>query len=214
MTLTFAAAWDRVDISTGLSVSDGTSEPADTSSLEWAAWRSHNFSGTVAAKLDGPPRALRIAFDTLVGSFAYDVAEDDRHQFELLDPTADDLRAARWADAQALQMQAQAWGCETPFGRVQTDADSLQKVNGLALMALIAKTNGTAFSVDFTLADNSNVTLDADQTITLGQAVGAHVMACHDTAQTKREALLAAPDPATVLAVDVEGGWPDAPPVS
>nr|WP_246848158.1 DUF4376 domain-containing protein [Sphingomonas beigongshangi] len=120
----------------------------------------------------------------------------------------------RWTLVKAARDQAEWWGCSTPLGRADTDPESQRKVSGAVQLAMIAQAAGQSFAIDWTMQDNSTVAHDASAMIAMGVAVGQHVAACHEVALAKRVALEAAADAAGVDAVDVEGGWPDAPPTS
>jgi hypothetical protein len=104
--------------------------------------------------------------------------------------------------------RAEFSGCDTPLGRMDTDADSQRKVNGSVTMALIAQAAGQPFAIDWTMADNSSVTHDAAAMIAAGVAVGLHVSACHANGVALKAAIDAATDVVELAAVDIEEGWP------
>jgi hypothetical protein len=99
--------------------------------------------------------------------------------------------------------------CSTPAGVVQCDEKSKTKINGLVLMATLAKSNEQSFSVEFTKADNSRVTLDADGMIALGVAVGNYVSACHERATALKEEIEAASSQEELELIDLDSGWPE-----
>ncbi|UAK24175.1 DUF4376 domain-containing protein [Sphingomonas nostoxanthinifaciens] len=120
----------------------------------------------------------------------------------------DVARVAAWADALAYRNARQTGGCLTPLGRVDTDADSQRKISGAALAALIAKSAGQAFSIDWTMADNSVVTHDAAAMIAMGMAVTQYLDACQKAGTAKREQIEAAADEAVLASIDVTTGYP------
>ena len=126
-------------------------------------------------------------------------------------PPIAERRALVWEAVRTARDQAEWWGCTTPLGRADTDPASQRKVAGAVQMAMIAQAAGAAFSIDWTMQDNSSVMHDAAAMITLGVAVGQHVAACHAVALAKRSAIEAADDADTLAAIDIKGGWPDAP---
>jgi hypothetical protein len=65
-------------------------------------------------------------------------------------------------------------------------------IDGASLKAFIAKTAQAAFSITFTMQDNSDMVLSADQMIALGQLAGARVSAIHDAAKARKDAVRAA----------------------
>ena len=67
-----------------MNVSDGTPEPSNPAGVPWRAWRSHNFTGTLAEKIDGAPRAMRfeLAPNDAGNVIGYTVLEAVPHSFE------------------------------------------------------------------------------------------------------------------------------------
>jgi len=80
----FAAAWDAFALGDRVKVSDSTPPPStNTHGIPYRAWRSHNFTGTLIAKVDGDYRGLQIECDPETGAIiAYTVAEGLPHTFE------------------------------------------------------------------------------------------------------------------------------------
>lgn len=98
---------------------------------------------------------------------------------------------------------------DTPFGRVNADDESQRRINGLVMMATLAKMAAQPFEQDFTMADNSVVHLaSADQMIGLGVAVGRHVAAVHARGRELKAAIKDATTEAQLKAIDVGAGWP------
>jgi Domain of unknown function (DUF4376) len=64
-----------------------------------------------------------------------------------------------------------------------------QRIQGACQLALVAALNSAPFSIDWTLADDSVVTLDGTQMIAVGQALAQHVQTVHAKSRTKRQAL-------------------------
>jgi hypothetical protein len=96
-------------------------------------------------------------------------------------------------------------GLTTTFGAVDTDLVSRVNISGAVQMASIA---GEAFSQEWRMADDAIVTLDAEDMIALGVAVGQFVAECQ-TRKNVLDALVdAAEDLAGLEAIDVQAGWP------
>jgi hypothetical protein len=56
----FEVAWDTLELGDTVAVSDGRPcLSTNASSLANRIWRSHNFTGALVEKIDGPPRSLR-----------------------------------------------------------------------------------------------------------------------------------------------------------
>lgn len=145
-------------------------------------------------------------------AFAFDgeppvtkTVENGRTFFEV---DVDWLRGPIWERAKAARDAAIDGGAPTPAGVVDSDALSRSNITGASIGAMLAQSSGAPFSVEWTLKNNSVVTLDAAQMIALGLAVLAHVNACHDHARALREQIEAAADVTALLQIDVSAGWP------
>lgn len=124
------------------------------------------------------------------------------------DDAAEVLAIARmqaWEAAKAYRDRCSNGGCQTPLGRMDTSDDSQRKLNGAVTAALTAKTLGQAFTVDWTMQDNSVATHTADQMIAAGMAVVKFLDACQKAGTAIRAQILASADPASV---DVTAGYP------
>jgi hypothetical protein len=75
-------------------------------------------------------------------------------------------------------------------------------------MAVVAQINNQPFSMDWRMADDTIVTLDAAQMIAMGMAVAQHVAACQTKKNTLDAQIAAATTVADLDAIDVESGWP------
>lgn len=120
-------------------------------------------------------------------------------------PVVESYRAQKWEQVKALRDEKLKLA-DTIFGTAQTDIESMVKINGLATMALIAKSAEAPFSETFTMADNSEVTLNADQMIGFGVAVGQHIAAVHGRGRELRDYLQTA-SLEEIEALDIEEGW-------
>jgi len=80
----------------------------------------------------------------------------------------------------------------------------LAHISGAVQLAIIAKTAMQPFSINWTLVDNSVVTLDADQMIAIGIACGTYISNIYDTARTLRISIDLATTNAEVDAIT----WP------
>jgi len=106
--------------------------------------------------------------------------------------TLQDRKAEKWAHAKA-ERDAQefgpfSWGAFTFDG----DAESKSRLSLAAMAAQAAIASGQVWEVDWTLADNSTVTLSAADVIGVVQAMGANITAAHQAARLKRAAIEAA----------------------
>ena len=98
--------------------------------------------------------------------------------------------------------------CDTPSGSANCDLTSRTSITGAVVMAMIADKNAQPFSINWTMANNTTVTLNSTQMIALGEAVGQYVSKAADNRQALKVQINAATTPAAVSAVDVTVGWP------
>lgn len=117
-------------------------------------------------------------------------------------------KVERRALAMARRNLAEWSGCETVVGRVDSDPDSQRKLGGAVQMAMIAQAAGAPFSIEWTLQDNTTALPDAAAMIQMGLAVGQHVSACHAHCLALKAAIDAAVDQDSLLAIDIDTGWP------
>lgn len=105
--------------------------------------------------------------------------------------------------------EALANGCEVPgLGRFDTDDAARLNIAGAVAGAILAKQADQPMEIPWKLYDDSVAVLDADQIIYMGTAVLTYVATCHAVSQGLDAAIEAAEDEASLLAVDIEAGWP------
>jgi hypothetical protein len=95
---------------------------------------------------------------------------------------------------------------ELPFtvdgvGEFSADADSKANIDGAAQAALMAKLGGQPFSINWSLHDDSEITLDADQMQAVGLGLMAHINTAHTTARGYKDQVRAATDMSQIEAV-------------
>ncbi|MFA7441148.1 MAG: DUF4376 domain-containing protein [Sphingomonadaceae bacterium] len=118
------------------------------------------------------------------------------------------LRPLIWERAKLYRAAAESGGCETPFGRIDTDLESLVRITGAVQAASIAISAGDTLTLDWTMADNSVLTLDAPMLVAMGRAVALHVDAVHQHGRDLRSDIDAATTSEALLMIDLENGWP------
>lgn len=69
------------------------------------------------------------------------------------------------------------------------DRASTERIMGAVQLALLARLDNQSFSIDWTLADYSVVTLNGPQMTAVGQALAVHVQTVHAKSRGKRQAL-------------------------
>lgn len=110
--------------------------------------------------------------------------------------------ACRWREIKAARDAAEWGGVDTPYGRFDSDEESQGKLNGAVTAALVFQAQGIAFSKDWTLADNSSVTLTGPQMIEVGLTVLGWVDAVHQRSRVLRERLETTITPAAAQAIE------------
>lgn len=114
----------------------------------------------------------------------------------------------RWADAKAYRDQVMAAGCVTPSGRVDTNADSQARISSFATSAMVAQSTGAAFSIAFTLQDNSTATLDAAEMLAVLSAMTSFLNACQAAGTAIRVQIDGAVSITALDAIDITSGYP------
>ena len=121
------------------------------------------------------------------------------------DAAVDDIetaRARKWADIKAERDRLECGGFDMPgIGRFDSDADSRARIVGAVTAAKIAKDASQPFNVEWTLADNTAVMLDADQVISVGFAMLTHTTSTHEKGRNLRSAIVAAEDAESLDAI-------------
>lgn len=84
------------------------------------------------------------------------------------------------------------------------DSESQRRIQGAAQLATLAQATGQPFSIDWTLADNTQVTLTAAEMIGVGVALGQHINEAHGIARALRTQIDAANTPEELEAIQ----WP------
>jgi hypothetical protein len=123
-------------------------------------------------------------------------------------PTLDDLKSEKWASAKAYRDSLANGYCTTPSGVIEINDSAKLRINSAVQMAIIAKSASQAFSIDWTLMNNTTVTLDADQMIAMGVYVGQFVSSCQSAGTAIRSQIEAATDTSSLNSIDITVGYP------
>lgn len=124
------------------------------------------------------------------------------------DATIETAKARKWAETKLQRDLVINGGAPTQYGVMDSDETSRTNIAGAVLSAIIATNASQPFEVTWTLADNSTVTLDANQMVDVGTVVMSFVNACHEHARALRQQIDAAEDEAALAAIDITEGWP------
>jgi len=95
-----------------------------------------------------------------------------------------------------------------PFAGKLIDSDpvSVQRITVASSTAQMALAAGVPFSLDWSCADNSLLTLDAMGVLGMMQALGTHGLALHMYGRSLKAAVEASEDPESI---DILTGWPE-----
>lgn len=107
-----------------------------------------------------------------------------------------ELQAEKWAEIKRNRDTAEFGGFTWDGSPFDSDAISQSRIQGAVQLAAMAP----GFTIDWTLADNTTMTLTKAEVIGLGMALGAHIASVHSRGRVLR-ALIEAPD-ATVESVE------------
>jgi hypothetical protein len=214
----FATAWDAFEVGDAVEVSNGVPEPAGLlDSLEHRIWRSHNFTGAIAERVFGPPRAIVISFSTETGAeIGFSIVEGEGHSFRPNDPSPSQAREIRWQEAKAYSEIVASAGFELAgVGRIQSDPASREAIRLLVDEARDRMAAGEAsWSTAFVNEANQQVPVTAEQIVAIYAALRGFLGACYAARQTARDALDAAVSggatAAEIIALDLTAIFPGA----
>jgi hypothetical protein len=144
---------------------------------------------------------------------AYTAEERDRLAARPSHPAAWDMATKTWVDARPLPaLKAAKWRAikaardAAEFGTFACDGNTfdsdLASQSRIQGAVQLAKLLGPAFTIDWTLADNSVVTLDAAEMQAVGLALAQHVQTVHAAGRTLRAQIEAATTKADLDAIE------------
>jgi len=115
-------------------------------------------------------------------------------------------KADKWADLKQRRGEEEFGGFTWDGSTFDSDPQSQSRIQGAAQLATLAMIASQAFSVDWTLADNTVRTLTGADMLAVGQQMGVHIMTTHATGRALREAIEAATTPEQLESIV----WPTA----
>lgn len=95
--------------------------------------------------------------------------------------------------------------------QIDSDPRSVQRISTAVQAAQAAVGAGQPFSIDWTCADDSTLTLDAAGMMGMPVALAMHANAIHQHARALKSAVEAATSSADLEAIDITAGWPGQP---
>jgi hypothetical protein len=103
--------------------------------------------------------------------------------------TLDSVKARTWARIKRARALAEAADFVCCCATYQADKD---RIVGAVQLALLAQAAGQPYSIDWTLSDNTHLTLDAAGMIAVGAALGEHVASAFAIGRKLREQIAVA----------------------
>lgn len=116
-------------------------------------------------------------------------------------PTIAEVRLTKWAEMKLAREAAITEPLTTPYGVFDADRLSQTNITNAILLLQNLAALGTPDTVDFTLANNSTVTLTTAQMVQVGVCLGAQSQAAYAMGVLKRAAIEAATTIAAVEAI-------------
>lgn len=105
-----------------------------------------------------------------------------------------DARTQAWERIKKNRAEAESAGFFYNLVLFDSDPISVQRISGAVQLALLAQLAGQAFSIVWTVADNTTMELDAAGMIGVGTALGGHMDQIFTKARTKRDLIEASSD--------------------
>ena len=88
-----------------------------------------------------------------------------------------------------------------------SDSRSVQRINTAVQAAQVALAASAPFVLEWMCADNTTLTLDAQQMLGVPVALATHANAVHLNGRNLKDAIAAATTSAELAAIDIESGW-------
>lgn len=117
----------------------------------------------------------------------------------------DEAKVEKWRQVKSCRYQAFNGGCDTPKGRIETDAKSQQALTN----AVAAATYAPLTAIPWTMLDNSIVAHSAAELKAAFLLVQSRHALCQTKAAGLRQRIDAATTMAALAAIDITQDWPD-----
>lgn len=117
----------------------------------------------------------------------------DDATWKWFDPrTLDQLKAEKWAEIKAMREALLTSPLTTPFGVFDATPDAQKSITDAVLMLQTLASLGTPQTIDFTLADNTTVTLTAMEMVQVGLLLGQRTQIAYSQSRALRAEIEAA----------------------
>lgn len=115
--------------------------------------------------------------------------------------TINQLKADKWNEMKAARDAALLAPLVTPFGTFDASVPAQKSITDAVLMLQTLASLGTPTDIDFTLADNTTVTLTTPQMVQVGLMLGQRTQQAYAQARALRAQIESATDAAAVAAI-------------
>lgn len=136
--------------------------------------------------------------------FYYNTEQDDAPYVVVTPKSVESIREVLKGKVKALRDQKETEGFAYMGKTFDSDERSVLRITQAALTAQVV---GPTFTIDWTAADNSVVTLDYAGMLGMPAALAVYANQLHQAAKTHKEAIDAA-DFDTLKTYDISAGWP------
>lgn len=116
-------------------------------------------------------------------------------------------RANKHQARNTARLRAETGGFTYADKPIDSDEQSILRITSAAAVAANAQANSLPYSVTWTCADDTELTLDADGMLALQAAFVAHGQACHTASQAIKAQINAAETLAELSVIDVNAGY-------
>lgn len=123
-------------------------------------------------------------------------------------PTLSELQVSAWSRIKAERDRREQAGAPYLDKILDSDEKSVTRISIAVQAAQAAISAGTSFSLDWTMQDNSVVTMTAAEVVGMSVALATHSNGLHLAARAVHEKILAATDAAGVEAAEKAVVWP------
>lgn len=123
--------------------------------------------------------------------------------------TLAELQSQAWTRIKAERDRREQSGAPYLTKILDSDEKSVTRISIAVQAAQAAISAGTAFSLDWTMQDNSVVTMTAAEVVSMSVALATHSNGLHLAARAVHEKILAATDAAEVEAAEAAVVWPE-----
>lgn len=110
--------------------------------------------------------------------------------------TSEQLTQQRdWADAKARREAMEFGGFTWNNHQFDSTPAAVLRIQGAVLVALVAQASNTTYTEDWTLKDNTILTMTSAEIVQMGLALAEHIRECHEWGRTRRVEIFGAEEP-------------------